>query len=73
MIYYFASDSVVFVRHCAVYKFTYLLTYLAVHRSLTTYNHMPTSIAFVSGAIYGSSFYDRTSAARADQMLSLRW
>jgi len=23
-----ASDSVVFLRHCALYKFTYLLTYL---------------------------------------------
>ena len=25
--YYFASDSAVFLRHCALYKFTYLLTY----------------------------------------------
>ena len=23
-----ASDSVVFLQHCALYKFTYLLTYL---------------------------------------------
>jgi len=24
------SDSVVFLRHCALYKFTYLLTYLRI-------------------------------------------
>jgi len=31
-----ASDSVVFLRHCALYKFTYLLTYLQSYGLLTS-------------------------------------
>jgi len=30
---WFASDSVVFLWHCTLYKFTYLLTYLLVHKT----------------------------------------
>jgi len=32
---YSASDSVVFLRDCELYKFTYLLTYLLTYNFLT--------------------------------------
>jgi len=54
-----ASDSVVFLRHCALYKFTYLLTYLQtccgivvyVADLLATTGKLPTCYALATGKL----------------------